>query len=833
MKRMLFNATYQGELRVATVDGQKLQDFEIETSSKLQRRGNIYKAVVTRVEQSLEACFVDYGMEKQGFLPFKDIDPKYILTKDGDEVRFRDINKITVGTELIVQVEKDERGNKGAALTSYITLPGRYLVLMPNNSKSGGVSRRIDGEEREELKTLISQLNIPQGMSIILRTAALGRDIKELEWDLAYLIKLWNAIKDAANQNKGAFLIYHESSLVIRSIRDHFTPEITEILIDTEEVYNQARSFMSNVIPNFVHKIKFYKNDVPLFSRFQVEHQIQSAYSREVMLPSGGVIVIDQGEALTAIDVNSAKANKGSDIEMTALNTNMEAAEEISRQLRLRDLAGLVVVDFIDMENPKNERDIENHFKHQLSFDKARIQMGKISKFGLLELSRQRLKSSLEETNRHSCPRCNGLGTIRGVESSALHILRLIEEDAVRNSNISALQVQLPVEVATYLLNERRDDVIKIETTSNVKVILIPNLHIESPNYKIHKVGNNNEPLSNTSVASYNMVDAVEDIEIPIVKAKEVKALVQNISRDDPAPIPSKGGIASFINKLSEFFKPKVEPIKKETTAKYTGVSSQVRTTSRNAKIVRNNKAIQTVRADNSEQTELSKNNTPRTNNRVAKYAEKPAIAEVAKITKSIPVEENKTAKKIKPVMVEKTERPVKTEIKPAIKEVVVPATKEIPAEQVISPVEKPAIVAEAKVKNNKNERFDRNPRNRQQNFRSRFKPIINDTSSVNSCNIAHNNLTQTMFISSFNGGISISSFVPSITVKPATKTQVNAANVVPELNLELVNTNPNLIKESTLEDITPTTNLKRYSDIVKPENNTVEQVYSQVETSN
>jgi len=568
---MLFNATYAEELRVATVDGQKLINFDIETSSKEQRRGNIYKGVVTRVEPSLEACFVDYGTEKQGFLPFKEIDFKYLPEVNGQ--RGRDFTKLPEGTELIVQVEKDERGNKGAALTSYITLPGRYLVLMPNNSRAGGISRRIEGDDRDELKSLMSQLEVPQGMSVILRTAALGRVVEELQWDLTYLLKLWSAIRTAATEQKGSFLIYQESSLVIRSIRDHFSPDITEVLIDTEEVYNQARQFMAHVMPNYAERIKFYRDDVPLFSRFQIEHQIESAYSRSVNLPSGGSIVIDHTEALTAVDVNSAKANKGADIETTAFLTNLEAAEEVARQLRLRDLGGLVVVDFIDMENPRNQRDLENHFKLQLGLDRARIQMGKLSKFGLLELSRQRLQTSLDESSTIACPRCAGVGSIRGIESSALHILRIVQEEAVKNgAHLSALHVQLPVDVATYLLNERRDDVAKIEARMKVRIALIPNVHLDSPHYRIKKVSFDSYD-SNFNKSSYNLVEVPEETlgyksasnKPDSISSKQ--PVVQGVPQDQAPVIEPRKGKSLFgglVKKIGELFasKPEVAPVK-------------------------------------------------------------------------------------------------------------------------------------------------------------------------------------------------------------------------------------------------------------------------------
>ena len=559
---MLFNATYAEELRVAAVEGQKLINFDIETSSKEQRRGNIYKGFITRVEPSLEACFVDYGTEKQGFLPFKEIDFRYLPEVNGQ--RGREFSKLPVGTELIVQVEKDERGNKGAALTSYVTLPGRYLVLMPNNSRAGGISRRIEGEERDELKTVMAQLDTPQGTSVILRTAALGRVIEELQWDLTYLLKLWTAIRSAAEEQTGSFLIYQESSLVIRSIRDHFSPDISEILIDTEEVYTQAKQFMAHVMPNFADRIKLYRDDVPLFSRFQIEHQIESAYSRTVHLPSGGAIVIDHTEALTSVDVNSAKANKGADIEATAYLTNLEAAEEVARQLRLRDLGGLVVVDYIDMENPRNQRDLENHFKAQLSLDRARIQMGKLSKFGLLELSRQRLQASLDESSAISCPRCAGVGSIRGIESSALHVLRIVQEETIKNGGrLSALHVQLPVDVATYLLNERRDDVAKIEARMKVKIILIPNVHLDSPHYKIKKLTYDNFD-SNFNQSSYNLVEIPEDnLAYKATTKKSDTAInklpvVQNIAPAEPAPSvgrrQGKSLFASFFAAIGNFF---------------------------------------------------------------------------------------------------------------------------------------------------------------------------------------------------------------------------------------------------------------------------------------
>lgn len=551
---MLFNATYHEELRVALVDGQKLINFDIETTSKAQRRGNVYKGVITRIEPSLEACFVDYGTEKQGFLPFKEVDIGYLPEM---AAQIRDFSQLKEGVELIVQVEKDERGKKGAALTTFISLPGRYLVLMPNNSRSGGISRRIDGDERSELKDVLSSLTVPNGMSVIARTAALGRVQEELQWDLNYLLKLWEAIRSARSNQVGGFLIYQESNLVIRSIRDHFSPDIAEILIDKEDVYQQAQQFIANVMPGYVDRVKLYRDDVALFSRFQIEHQIETVYARTVILPSGGSIAIDPTEALTAIDVNSAKANKGADIEATALATNIEAAEEIARQLRLRDSGGLVVVDFIDMENMKNQREVENFFRQQLNLDRARVQMGRLSKFGLLELSRQRLKSSLDESITISCPRCCGTGSIRGIESVAVHVLRIVQEEVVKHGgHISAMHVQLPIDVATYLLNEKRDDVAALEGRSKIKIMLIPNGHLESPSYKIRKIGNANYDAV-AGKLSYNLVEEFEDSYInrdAENKANVTKpeAVVKDFAPNQPAPMIAVAKPRSIFNTIVE-----------------------------------------------------------------------------------------------------------------------------------------------------------------------------------------------------------------------------------------------------------------------------------------
>ena len=553
MKRMLFNATHAEELRVATVDGQKLIDFDVEVAGKEQKKSNIYKGVVTRVEQSLEACFVNYGEERHGFLPFKEIAKEFQKNNTSASSEFRSKFPISEGTELLVQIEKEERGNKGAALTTFISLAGRYLVLMPNNPRGGGVSRRIEGEERQELKDAIDKLDLTSGMSVIARTAGIGRSVEELKWDLTYLTQLWNAISGARSIQQGAYLIYQESSLVIRAIRDYFHPEVGEILVDTDDIFNQAKQFMQYVMPDMEPRVKKYSEDFPLYSRFQIEHQIETAYSRVVQLPLGGAIVIDHTEALVAVDVNSARSTRGSDIEDTAFKTNLEAAEEIGRQLRLRDLGGLIVIDFIDMESTKNQRDVEQCLKDSLSIDRARVQMGKISRFGLVELSRQRLRPALNEGSHITCARCNGVGVIRDINSSALHILRIIQEESMKDGT-SSIYVQVPIEVATFLLNEKRTDLATLEVQLKVTIVLIPNKFLETPNYSIERL-KFEDPKLDENKPSYKITEQPSS-EVKFVSSKDAKnkkvsqkAVIKGVATKLPAPV-NKNRTNKFFNNV-------------------------------------------------------------------------------------------------------------------------------------------------------------------------------------------------------------------------------------------------------------------------------------------
>ncbi len=540
MRRMLINATQKEELRVALVDGQRLYDLDIELPGREQKKSNIYKGKITRIEPSLEAAFVDYGADRHGFLPLKEIAPSCYAKQPEDDKRRPNIKEILKeGQEVIVQIGKEERGNKGAALTTFISLAGRYLVLMPNNPRAGGVSRRIEGEERSELREAMASMEIPEGMGVIVRTAGVGKSTEELQWDLDYLIRLWTAIDKAGQERPAPFLVYQESNLIIRAIRDYFRQDIGEILIDCKEVYDYAQDFMTQVMPHNKSKLKFYDDSVPLFSRYQVESQIETAFQHEVRLPSGGAIVIDRTEALVSIDINSSRATQGGDIEETALNTNLEASDEIARQLRLRDLGGLIVIDYIDMTPSRNQREVENRLREALKMDRARVQVGRISRFGLLEMSRQRLRPSLEESIQATCPRCKGEGSIRNVESLSLSILRLIEEEAMKEKS-ARIEAQLPLQVATFLLNEKRKAVSEVEARHDIHVVLVPNPALETPAYEVKRI-KNEELREQDKTTSYQIVKEIEPEKEAATKrkAQSEQPAVKSIKPSTPAPKPS------------------------------------------------------------------------------------------------------------------------------------------------------------------------------------------------------------------------------------------------------------------------------------------------------
>ncbi len=546
MKRMLINATQSEELRVALVDGQFLYDLDIETPSREQKKANIYKGKITRVEPSLEAAFIDYGANRHGFLSLKEIAPSYHQSPSenrNERPNIRDL--IKEGQEIIVQVDKEERGTKGAALTTYISLAGRYLVLMPNNPRAGGVSRRIEGDERTELRDVMANLEIPAGMGLIARTAAVGRNQEELQWDLDYLLSMWHAIDTASKEKPAPFLIYQESNIIIRAIRDYFRQDIGEVLIDDKKVYEDAVSFMQQVMPHNLKKVKYYEDVIPLFSKFQIESQIDSAFQHEVRLPSGGAIVIDHTEALVSIDINSSRATQGSDIEETALNTNLEAADEIARQLRIRDLGGLIVIDYIDMTPIRNQREVEQRLKDALRMDRARVQVGRISRFGLLEMSRQRLRPSLGESIQILCPRCKGEGSIRNVESLALSILRIIEEEALKEKTTEII-AQLPIDVATFLLNEKRAAISAIEKRQETHVLLIPNPTMSTPHYEIRRVKGSEETA--TKQNSYKLMQKPETTDLPSRSQHDAKKMeepvVKRVIPASPAPTPSLQKVA-------------------------------------------------------------------------------------------------------------------------------------------------------------------------------------------------------------------------------------------------------------------------------------------------
>ena len=537
MKKMLINATEREEVRVALVDGQRLYDLDIENRARLQTKANVYKAKVTRVEPSLEAAFVDFGAERHGFLPLKEIAPQYYRSTSSSDGKMRIKDAIKEGTEVIVQVDKEERGTKGAALTTYISLPGRYMVLMPNNPKAGGISRRIEGDDRSELRDALNQLEIPNGMGVIIRTAGVGRSAEELQWDLDYLLKLWAAISEAADENPPQTLLYQESDVIIRAIRDYLKDDIDQVLIDEAHAHRQALDFVSMVMPKYKNRIKAYGDALPLFNRFQVEGQIETAFQREVRLPSGGSIVIDPTEALVSIDINSARATKGSDIEQTALQTNLEAADEIARQLRLRDMGGLVVIDFIDMNASKNQRAVENRMRDALEIDRARIQLGRISRFGLLEMSRQRLRPSLGETSGMVCPRCNGQGTIRDTKSLSLAILRLIQEEASKERT-GEVRVIVPVDVSAFLLNEKRSAVGEIEQATKVRVLIVPNPNMQTPHFEVIRL--RDDEIEEEQRESFEIDLSAFETEAATADEEKIapapQALVRGVTPDAPPP---------------------------------------------------------------------------------------------------------------------------------------------------------------------------------------------------------------------------------------------------------------------------------------------------------
>ncbi|MFC3121658.1 ribonuclease E [Agaribacter flavus] len=614
MKRMLINATQQEELRVALVDGQKLYDLDIESPGHEQKKANIYKGTITRVEPSLEAAFVDYGAERHGFLPMKEIARTYFPDGYRFEGRPNIKEVISEGTEVIVQVDKEERGQKGAALTTFISLAGSYLVLMPNNPRAGGISRRIEGEERTELKAALSGLDVPQGMGLIVRTAGVGKSADELKWDLNVLKHYWEQISTAADAKPAPFLIHQESNVIVRAIRDYLRRDIGEILIDKQGVYEQALKHIELVRPDFVSKVKLYRGEVPLFSHYQIESQIESAFQREVRLPSGGSIVIDPTEALTSIDINSARATKGGDIEETALNTNLEAADEIARQLRLRDLGGLVVIDFIDMSPVKHQREVENRMKDAVRSDRARIQLGKISRFGLLEMSRQRLRPSLGESAHTVCPRCDGHGTIRGIESTALAVLRILEEESIKD-NTGQIEAQLPISVATYLLNEKRAAVQSLEKRQKVNLLIIPNPNLETPKFQIVR----RKTADVVTEHSYNLelVQATEEVKessnAQVIKREE--PALQGMTAPTQAPIVKQETKQSpgLLAKLGAWFSKLFEEEKEKPKAKG---RQQNRRNGKNDKRRQNNRGRQNRNARNNDGQNKPEGQDKRTENK-------------------------------------------------------------------------------------------------------------------------------------------------------------------------------------------------------------------------
>ncbi len=616
---MLINATQPEEVRVALVDGQWLYDLDIENRHREQKKANIYKGKITRIEPSLEAAFVDYGAERHGFLPLKEIAREYFVKQPKDiEGRFKIKDVVKEGTEVIVQVDKEERGNKGAALTTFLSLAGRYMVLMPNNPRGGGISRRIEGEERSQLREVLAQIDVPKGMSVIVRTAGIGRTAEELQWDLNYLMQLWDSIKEESDKAKPPHFLFQESNVIIRAIRDYLRPDVGEVIVDHRETYELATAFVQQVMPNYRSKVKYYEDDsTPLFSRYQIEGQIETAFEREVNLPSGGSIVIDVTEALISIDINSSRATKGGDIEETALQTNLEAADEIARQLRLRDMGGLVVIDFIDMQPVRNQRAVEQRMNEALEMDRARVQVGRISRFGLLEMSRQRLRPSLGETTSKVCPRCSGQGTIRSTKSIALSILRLVGEEAQKERS-AEIRAITPVKVATYLLNEKRKVIAAIENSNNARIVIVPNEEMVTPHYEVQRLRDDNSEGFETS---YKIVDAQQEETNLLESSKPLplaKPAVQQLAPTQPAPVAEKpkepGLISKVITALKALFapapKPKEKPKGKPNNRRNNNNRNERR--GRNSQNRRNGGRHN----QNNDRNNQERNNQERTNNR-------------------------------------------------------------------------------------------------------------------------------------------------------------------------------------------------------------------------
>ncbi len=613
MKRMLINATQPEELRVALVDGQWLYDLDIENRNREQKKSNIYKGRITRVEPSLEAAFVDYGAERHGFLPLKEISREYFSKNPGDSdgrIKIKDVLK--EGTEVIVQIDKEERGNTGAALTTFVSLAGRYLVLMPNNPRAGGISRRIEGEERADLKDALGAIEVPQGMGVIIRTAGVGRSAEELQWDLNYLLQLWDSIDSAAKKDPAPNFLFQESNVIIRAIRDYLRQDIGEIFVDNKEAYDLASGFIQQVMPNYSSKVKLYQDDIPLFNRYQIESQIETAFQREVKLPSGGSIVIDVTEAMIAIDINSSRATKGGDIEETALQTNLEAADEIARQLRLRDMGGLVVIDFIDMQPVRNQREVENRMRDALLMDRARVQIGRISRFGLLEMSRQRLRPSLGETHSKVCPRCEGQGTIRGTRSLALSILRLVEDEAQKERSVE-IRAICPISVATYLLNEKRKTISSIETRNSTRVVIVPNADMMTPHFEVQRLRDDDEGTLETSYKIVSHIDEAKEEEQESKPLIVNKPAVQPIAQSQAPvsvsePVKQPGLLARLIRSVTSIFGGESE--EKEKTVKRDSARPQHR--NRNQSQNRNRRDTR-GRRDRKDVNDISDNLEPRT----------------------------------------------------------------------------------------------------------------------------------------------------------------------------------------------------------------------------